>query len=176
MEYGHVDMDGPFGQVVIGGNIYRGSTFSMQGAMFFGDFSKPPFGGPPDGSLFLGQEVSPGNWVRTQPFISNGVDGRLGRFVNGFGEGEDGEIYVCTNITGTPFEDTGAVLRIVPSKGDCDGDADVDLTDFGAFQLCFTGPGGGPVDADCACSDFDNDGDVDLGDFGGFQLAFTGSL
>lgn len=176
MEYGHIDADGPFGQVVIGGFIYRGSAFSLDGAMFFGDFSKPPFGSPADGSLFLGEEVSPGNWVRTQPVVSNGTDGRLRRFVNGFGQGPDGEVYVCTNTTGVPFEDTGAVLKIVPSKGDCDGDVDVDLTDFGGFQLCFTGAGGGPVGPECTCSDFDNDGDVDLNDFGGFQLAFTGSL
>jgi hypothetical protein len=59
--------------------------------------------------------------------------------------------------------------------GDCDDDGDVDLTDFGAFQLCFTGPGGG-IAPGCECADFDGDGDVDLTDFGGFQLAFTGPL
>jgi hypothetical protein len=57
--------------------------------------------------------------------------------------------------------------------GDCDGDCDVDLTDFAAFQLCFSGPGGG-LDDGCGCSDLDDDGDVDLNDFNGFQLAFSG--
>jgi hypothetical protein len=60
--------------------------------------------------------------------------------------------------------------------GDCDGDGDVDLADFGEFQLCFTGPVGGPVDEACDCANFDADGDVDLADFASFQLAFTGPL
>jgi hypothetical protein len=60
--------------------------------------------------------------------------------------------------------------------GDLDNDNDVDLVDFAAFQLCFTGSGGGPVSGSCLCADFDADGDVDLVDFAGFQLAFTGSM
>jgi hypothetical protein len=62
------------------------------------------------------------------------------------------------------------------SFGDCDGDGDVDLADFGSFQLCFSGAGGGPVDEACDCSDSDGDGDVDLVDFAEFQLVFTGPL
>lgn len=65
---------------------------------------------------------------------------------------------------------TGALL------GDCDGDGDIDLVDFGEIQLCFTGPGGGPLGEECTCVDFDEDDDVDLVDFGEFQLAFTGPL
>lgn len=60
--------------------------------------------------------------------------------------------------------------------GDCDSDGDVDLVDFSQFQLCFTGPGGGPVDISCQCGDADGDGDIDLADFGPFQLAFTGPM
>ena len=70
-----------------------------------------------------------------------------------------------------------ATLTVIPAcNGDFDSDGDVDLVDFGVFQLCFTGAGGGPVDSDCACSDFDADGDVDLADFGNFQLVFTGAI
>jgi hypothetical protein len=64
----------------------------------------------------------------------------------------------------------------VEMPGDCDGDGDVDLVDFGSMQLCFTGPGGGPVEPECECCDFDDDDDVDLVDFGDFQLAFTGPM
>jgi hypothetical protein len=64
---------------------------------------------------------------------------------------------------------------LASSAGDCDGDGDLDLTDFGQFQLCFTGPGGtaGP---ECACADFDGDNDIDLADFNAFQLGFTGPM
>jgi formylmethanofuran dehydrogenase subunit C len=60
-------------------------------------------------------------------------------------------------------------------NGDCDSDGDVDLVDFGQFQLCFTGPGGS-IAGGCSCSDFDGDNDADLVDFGQFQLAFTGPM
>lgn len=61
------------------------------------------------------------------------------------------------------------------NAGDFDGDGDVDLVDFGDFQLCFTGSTG-TVAAGCECADFDGDGDADLVDFGEFQLSFTGSI
>lgn len=60
------------------------------------------------------------------------------------------------------------------NAGDFDGDGDVDLVDFGEFQLCFTG-GTGTISEGCECADFDGDNDADLVDFGEFQLAFTGS-
>lgn len=69
-----------------------------------------------------------------------------------------------------------AFLLTPAGNGDFDGDGDVDLVDFGQFQICFTGPGGGPLTPTCAAADFDGDNDVDLADFGGFQLAFTGAL
>jgi hypothetical protein len=64
---------------------------------------------------------------------------------------------------------------IIPD-GDFDNDGDVDLVDFGQFQLCYTGAGAGPVSPPCNLADFDGDGDVDLVDFGQFQLIFTGPM
>jgi hypothetical protein len=61
-------------------------------------------------------------------------------------------------------------------SGDCDGDNDVDLADFSAFQLCFTGPEPkSPLAPSCFCVDFNADGDVDLADFGQFQTSYTGA-
>jgi hypothetical protein len=57
-------------------------------------------------------------------------------------------------------------------SGDFDEDGNVDLPDFGNFQLCF----GSSPNSECLCAfDSDEDGDVDLTDFGQFQLNFTGS-
>jgi hypothetical protein len=58
---------------------------------------------------------------------------------------------------------------------DADGDGDIDLTDFGNFQLCFTGSGG-DASPGCCIHDSDDDDDVDLADFGNFQLAYTGPM
>jgi hypothetical protein len=76
---------------------------------------------------------------------------------------------------GTPssVEVTAVVPSLAGGDGDCDGDNDVDLRDFGHFQLCFAGPGT-PVSKACRCADFNGDEDVDLIDFGAFQKAFTG--
>ena len=63
-----------------------------------------------------------------------------------------------------------------PCGGDCDGDGDVDVPDVRQFELCFTGPGGGPVGPDCVCVDFDGDGDVDCRDWTAMSRAWTGGF
>jgi hypothetical protein len=59
-----------------------------------------------------------------------------------------------------------------PPTGDFDEDGDVDLLDFGQFQLCYSGEDE-PYVGECSYVDFDCDDDVDLLDFESFQLAFT---
>ena len=51
--------------------------------------------------------------------------------------------------------------------GDADGDGDVDLADFAAYQRCHSGAGqpAPAPDAICGCFDFDVDEDVDLSDY-----------
>lgn len=57
--------------------------------------------------------------------------------------------------------------------GDLDGDSDVDLDDYIAFEQCLAGPAV-PVSPGCEVADLRNDGDVDLEDFADFQTVFTG--
>jgi len=57
---------------------------------------------------------------------------------------------------------------------DCDGDNDVDWTDFASLFDCLEGPNGWPPSFGCTCYDFNNSGHVDLADFTRFQVAFTG--
>lgn len=57
--------------------------------------------------------------------------------------------------------------------GDFDLDADVDSADYDQFAICYTGPGGGPLDSLCSIGDMDGDDDVDCDDWTCFQFAWT---
>lgn len=58
---------------------------------------------------------------------------------------------------------------------DFDHDCDVDLSDFGHFQSCATGPAIPQNNPACQDADLDGDDDVDQEDFGRFQRCFTGA-
>lgn len=78
-------------------------------------------------------------------------------------------------MTGGSFSLIGGFWPVAHAAlpGDCDGDDDVDITDFVYVADCLSGPAVWPGD-DCACADIDDDGDADLADFAQFQRAFTG--
>ena len=86
---------------------------------------------------------------------------------NGFPDGcdIDEENSQDTNLNGIPDE--------CDLPGDLTGDGSVNIDDFGLFDGCVTGIGGG-VPAGCELADSDNDDDIDALDFGGFQVAFGG--
>ena len=56
---------------------------------------------------------------------------------------------------------------------DSDRDGDVDQVDFAAFQLCYTGSGGG-VPPGCECWNRDKNNGVDYNDFTAFNDCWTG--
>jgi hypothetical protein len=61
-------------------------------------------------------------------------------------------------------------------KGDFDDDGDVDLSDYGRFQACFSGPGNEQPDPACARARLQgNDDDVDQEDFAVFQACLSGA-
>ena len=70
----------------------------------------------------------------------------------------------------------GWLLVRIHSKGDFDGDGDVDLQDSGHFQRCFAAEAyiDGTLHVGCSVFDFDDDIDLDLDDYAAFQSAFTG--
>lgn len=76
------------------------------------------------------------------------------------------------DVTGTLG---GATVGVAPCGGhDSDLDDDVDLRDFAAFQICFTGDGI-PASPGCECVfNSDADQDVDLADYEDFELALCG--
>jgi glucose/arabinose dehydrogenase len=115
VDYPHVDpAGGPMGISAIGGFVYRGSAVpELQRRYIFGDFSRGFFVG--DGSLFAATEQFGGLWSLTELVIADRPDGRIGRFVLGFGEDDAGEIYLLTSDNLGPLGSTGRVFRIVAS-------------------------------------------------------------
>jgi hypothetical protein len=63
-------------------------------------------------------------------------------------------------------------LEITAAPGDCDGDGDVSLDDYGLFPTCMDGPLVPFSPPGCACIDLDGDLDIDSADFAEFQAAF----
>jgi len=61
-----------------------------------------------------------------------------------------------------------------PIPGDFDGDRDVDQTDFGHLQICFSGSGVAQTDSACQDAKLDGDTDVDASDFAKFAQCMLG--
>jgi glucose/arabinose dehydrogenase len=105
------------GIAVVGGFVYRGRAIPpLRGNYVFGDFARDF---ESDGRLFflLGRD-------NIREFRLVGQES-LGIKVNGFGQDAAGEVYVMGNTTGTPFGDTGVVLRIAPPRFDRELEADL---------------------------------------------------
>jgi len=102
---------GTLGISVIGGFMYRGSAYpELVGKYVFGDFSTS-FGAP-DGQLYYLSETRPDIWQRFEFSIQPG-GGTLGRYVKGFGQGEDGEIYLLSDSAAGPSGTGGDVRRLI---------------------------------------------------------------
>ncbi len=97
---------------VIGGFVYRGSSSpSLVGKYLFGDFSAQFF--VPGGRLYFLEASDP--TIRELQIGADDVP--YGLFLKGFGEDEDGEVYVCGSLDLAPVGSSGVVERIVSIEG-----------------------------------------------------------
>lgn len=102
-EYDHDD-----GVAVVGGFVYHGQDVpALQNLYVFGDFSTS-----------LNNEHGRVFYLDENGQIFEALDGHLGVAVLGFGQDASGEVYVMVNETGTPFQNTGMVLKVVPECPD----------------------------------------------------------
>ena len=112
-EYDHDE-----GITIIGGFVYRGSSIpGLAGRYIFGDFSQFSESGVNNqGRLFFlnKKNIVKGDRIKTSKIFEFTLYGQdsLGRSLLGFGQDAHGELYVLANDVGTPFGDTGVVLRI----------------------------------------------------------------
>ena len=96
---------------VIGGHVYRGTrSRRLAGKYVFGDFSASF--GVPGGRLYFLPSLAPAP-VGIQEFRIDPGDRPYGRFLKGFGEGRDGEIYALGSGRLGPVGDAGVIERIV---------------------------------------------------------------
>jgi glucose/arabinose dehydrogenase len=97
------------GLSITGGHVYRGSHQPWQGKYFFGDWSKQFV--KRDGRLYVGTNAG-GTWTMEDVKVAN-MPG-FNAFVLGFGQDDDGEIYVATEETTGPFGGLARVYKITP--------------------------------------------------------------
>ena len=91
--------------------MYRGSGLRhLKGYYIFGDFAQAFF--TPSGSLLFVEDPLDDN-PGIQQFQIGNDDRSYGLFLKGFGEDEDGEIYVAGSTALAPTGNTGIVHRIV---------------------------------------------------------------
>jgi glucose/arabinose dehydrogenase len=101
------DYSHEIGRSITGGYLYRGDVLSdLYGTYVFGDWSSSFY--PPRGSLFYLEERESGRWERflLEPSLV------FNRYVLGFGQDEDGELYVLSSTSLGPIGTSGDVRRI----------------------------------------------------------------
>jgi len=102
-EYDHSE-----GIAVVGGFVYRGEAIpQIRGRYIFGDFFLPEI---LSGRLFY--------LKKNHKLVEFDLGSRetLGMSLLGFGQDAAGELYVMANLTGTPFGESGVVIRIEPAR------------------------------------------------------------
>jgi glucose/arabinose dehydrogenase len=98
---------------IIGGYVYRGEAIKhWQGKYIFGTFSQTAT--TPNGELFI---ATPNNWDNTGAWdykeISLNNQDDLGYYLRGFGEDDNGELFIAVSSNAGPQGNTGKVYKIV---------------------------------------------------------------
>jgi glucose/arabinose dehydrogenase len=100
--------------VVIGGNVYRGTTFpQLQGRYIFGNYSQSSTAAL--GKLYVATIAASGQWVFEDLALKD-YPNSLGYYLKGFGQDLSGELYVAVSgvqgLSGT----TGKIFKLVPAQ------------------------------------------------------------
>ena len=123
-QYDHDD-----GLAIVGGYVYRGAGIaSLAGKYVTGDWGNFSV---PSGRLFY---LDSGNVFKE--FRIGREDRPLGEWIKGFGEGPDGEVYVCVGKTLGPVGTSGRILKLMPLPAE--------------IQFTRSQPGAGNLNADWA--------------------------
>jgi glucose/arabinose dehydrogenase len=97
---------------IIGGNVYRGTAIpSYSGKYIFGTYAQ---GSAPDGELFIATPNGQADWDYQEINLASHPND-IGYYLKGFGQDDDGEIYLTVSTNGGPSGTAGKVLKLVPS-------------------------------------------------------------
>jgi glucose/arabinose dehydrogenase len=96
---------------IIGGNVYRGNSIpGLQGKYVFGTFAQTAM--TPNGELFVSQVSGQGTWSFNELSLVSAPND-LGYYLKGFGQDNDGEIYLTVTTNLGPTGTTGKVFKLV---------------------------------------------------------------
>ncbi len=97
---------------IIGGNVYRGKAIpSYMGKYIFGTYSQS--NGSADGQVFITQQSDNAPWTYDLvPLIT--YPENLGNYLKGFGQDDDGEIYLTVSGNSGPSGVAGKIFKLVP--------------------------------------------------------------
>ena len=100
---------------VIGGNVYRGHDIpGLQGTYIFGTFSQTPT--TANGELFSAKPMAgQGLWPYSEISLKSSPED-IGYYLKGFGQDNDGEIYLTVSSILGPTGTTGKVFKLVAEK------------------------------------------------------------
>jgi glucose/arabinose dehydrogenase len=103
------------GKAVVGGFVYRGSAMpELQGAYIFGDWSSSFINA--NGSILVATEIIAETWQVSEAGIAGCLRRKLNKYVLGFGQDLQGELYILTARRSGPSGDTGEVFKIIPAQ------------------------------------------------------------
>jgi len=98
---------------VIGGNVYRGHELKgWDGKYIFGTFSQTPT--TANGELFMAT-MAGNNWPYEEISLKSHPDD-IGYYLKGFGQDNEGEIYLAVSSMLGPQGNTGKVYKLVAAK------------------------------------------------------------
>jgi glucose/arabinose dehydrogenase len=99
---------------IIGGNVYRGKAINgWDGKYIFGTFSQSA--STANGELFISQTSNASEWTYDEVNLKSHPND-TGYFLRGFGQDNDGEIYLTVSSMLGPSGNTGKVLKLVAVK------------------------------------------------------------
>jgi glucose/arabinose dehydrogenase len=102
---------------IIGGYVYRGGAIKKwQGKYIFGTFSQTAT--TPNGELFIAAPQfadNPGAWEYEEASLKN-YNNDLGYYLRGFGQDEEGELYLAVSSNAGPQGTSGKVYKFVAAN------------------------------------------------------------